>query len=117
MSSIAEMSKPLPYGPGTMYPAITIRRANKLNQHAAGYANFFVSSFRAGELGLNGPHVDIFTKTVTEAMIPGMCAGMCEATFTRARDKAIVAEQIAYVRACAEHWCAIFLKMTNSVSV
>lgn len=103
--SLMEMSKPLPFGPGTTYPTMTIRRANKLNKHASAYANYFVISFRAG---------DIFTNTVTEAMIPDMCAGMCEATFTHSRDKAIVAEQIKYVRACAEHWCAIFLKMGSN---
>lgn len=104
MSSIADMSKPLPYGPGTAYPTMTIRRANKLNKlnkHALAYANYFVISFRAG---------DHFTPSVTEAMIPDMCAGMCEATFTRARDKVIVAEQLKYVRACAKHWCEVYMK-------
>jgi len=85
-------------------PGLSERRVNKLEKLAQSYATCFVSWFRAG---------DHFTPVVTESMIPGMCAGMCEATFTRSRDKAVLADQIVYVRACAEHWCGMFLMMTK----
>jgi len=89
-------------------PTLSVRRVNKLEKHAQSYANYFATSFRAGGQ---------FTSIVTESMIPNMCAGMCEATFARSRDKKIVAEQIKYVRACAEHWCKVFLKMTSNNNV
>lgn len=87
----------------TACPGLSVRRVNKLEKHVQAYANCFVSWFRAG---------DHFTPIVKESMIPDMCAGMCEATITRARDKTVTAEQVKYARACAKHWCVIFLKMT-----
>ena len=53
---------------------------------------------------------DHFTPMVKDTMIPNMCADMCEATITRARDKKVAADQIKYARACAEHWCEIYMK-------
>jgi len=84
-------------------PGLSVRTVNTLEKHSQAYATCFVSWFRAG---------DHFTPIVTESMIPGMCADMCEATITRARDKKIAADQIKYAKACAEHWCKVFLKMT-----
>jgi hypothetical protein len=82
------------------YPELSVRRVNRLEREAMASAKHFAEWYKS--MPEHFP--------MGESSIPGMCANICEATFTRSKDKKIVSEQIGYVRKCAVRWCEIYLK-------